>query len=242
MSIKSFWYKSIFKNTPWVDIEFMDGNLVVKDYNKGFIDENRRKAGMIANDRSDDDIIKFFLNPKFFIEEQEEAAKREAERLAALQSPKIELGYQDGKVIVKSYNKAFVDEQRKIFDELAVGLSDDQVVQLFVNKDSLAKEDPKLEIIHLGIEQDGKVKVELDWNKAFIKHLQENGIIGDDEEEIIKNYLDLLTTNQLQSDDPDEFYTKDQINTVFSEIDKEIEAEFNDIKKNLKKTRKRKIQ
>lgn len=50
---------------------------------------------------------------------------------------------------------------------------------------------PWVEVI--GISEDDKgVKVELEWNDAFVDYLRENGISGTDEEQVIQRWVTLL--------------------------------------------------
>ena len=41
-------------------------------------------------------------------------------------------------------------------------------------------------------EDTGGVKMELDWNDAFIKHLRKNGYVGTDDESIVQHYLAVI--------------------------------------------------
>lgn len=40
--------------------------------------------------------------------------------------------------------------------------------------------------------ESGGVKMELDWNDAFIKHLRKNGYVGTDDESIVQHYLAVI--------------------------------------------------
>lgn len=236
MNLKSLWHKQIFSSKPWVEVTVVDGKPIVTDYNQAFIDEQRRKAGVVG--AVEEELVEFFLNPDFFaakVREAERIAAEEAARIAeeeAQKQPKVELGYEDGKMVVKSYNQAFVEEQRKLLGDLAEGRSDEQVIQLFLDRDALDKEEPRLDVVHMGIEADGKVKVQLDWNRAFIKHLRDNGITADTEDEAVQKYLTMLTLNELQGElEPEEFYSKEQLEAAFGELDKQLEAELEEAKK-----------
>ncbi len=58
---------------------------------------------------------------------------------------------------------------------------------------------PWLEIISEGIESDGRVRLEFDWNSAFIEHIREFGFVGHNEEECVRMYVEALT-NKTMSD------------------------------------------
>jgi hypothetical protein len=157
-------------------------------------------------------------------------------------TPWADIGYDGKKLLVKGFNKAFVDEQRNKQGDLCDGKTDKEIVNLFVDRENVEREDPKLDIIHMGIEADGKIKVKLDWNRAFIRHLQENGISGETEDEAIQAYLQLLTMNELQGETtPEEFFSKDQIEEAFGEMDRELDQEFDVAKKQSGKSRRRKM-
>lgn len=59
-------------------------------------------------------------------------------------------------------------------------------------EEKLSGEDPHVEI--KGIVQDPKkgIKIELDWNDAFIKHLRENGFDGVDDDAVVQKYIAIL--------------------------------------------------
>lgn len=154
--------------------------------------------------------------------------------------PWVELGYDGKQLKVKQYNDAFTKEQRMKLGSVCDGKTDDEVADLFAAREVVEMEDPKLEVIHSGIEEDGRIKVHLDWNSAFIKHLHQNGIIGDDDDDTIANYLKLLTTNELEGETED-FYTKAQIDGAFSEIERELESEFKEASKQTRRKKSRRI-
>ena len=60
---------------------------------------------------------------------------------------------------------------------------------------------PWLEIISEGIEPDGRVRLEFDWNTAFIEHIREHGFVGHNEEECVKMYVEALTNKTMQDID-----------------------------------------
>lgn len=49
---------------------------------------------------------------------------------------------------------------------------------------------PRIKIISDGvIREDGTMKIELDWNKEFLKTIQEQGADGSTEEEVVNQFL-----------------------------------------------------
>jgi hypothetical protein len=105
----------------------------------------------------------------------------------------------DGKMSVEDYNKSFADNLKKRFgDQLIDGKTDDQIVELYISRENIQYEEPFLEVKHSGITDDGRIKMEMDWNTAFIKHLAANGIEAETEEEAVQKYLSLLTSNALE--------------------------------------------
>jgi len=116
-------------------------------------------------------------------------------RLAELDEPHvIELKDADGKLRVSSWNHAYVRDLRtRLPPELTASATDTEVVQLWVDRYNHEHEDPKLNVLHAGIESDGRIKMKLDWNDAFIRLLQERGIQGETEEKMIENYLAMMT-------------------------------------------------
>jgi hypothetical protein len=62
-----------------------------------------------------------------------------------------------------------------------------------VRKKKKASSDPYIEIISEGIDSVGRIKIEFDWNTAFILHLRNNGFEGTSEEEIIQKWFQAIT-------------------------------------------------
>lgn len=151
--------------------------------------------------------------------------------------PWADLQYVDGKLSVVDFNDAFVDSLRVKFGDLITEeMTDQAIVQLYVDRENIEREEPRLEVLHLGIEDDGQLKIKLDWNKAFINLLLKNGFSGETEDEIIKNYLARLTTETADLEgELDDVLTRDQINEAFREIDVEAQREFDEAAASIKK-------
>jgi hypothetical protein len=146
----------------------------------------------------------------------------------ASDEPWADLQFTDGKLKVVDYNQAFVKKLRSQFGDLVTDqTSDDDVVKLYVDRENLEREEPRLEVLHMGIEEDGQLKIKLDWNKAFIDHLRKNGIVGETEDEAIKEYLSRLTTETADAQgEIGDVLTREQINEAFREIDIVAESEL----------------
>jgi hypothetical protein len=108
--------------------------------------------------------------------------------------PKANLSFDGGKLVVKSHNKAWIDKLRWDLGDLTFGKSDDEVVKLYVDRENLEHEEPRLTVDHMGIDENGKIKMKLDWNQAFIKLLRDKaGIVAESEEEAVQAYMLRLT-------------------------------------------------
>lgn len=183
----------------------------------------------------------FWANLAKLFEKEQPPAPTEKELKKASPEPWADLHFVDGKLKVVDYNAAFVKKLRTQFGDLVNDeTSDEDVVKLYIDRENLEREEPRLEVLHLGIEEDGQLKIRLDWNKAFIDHLKKNGITGETEDEAIKEYLSRLTTQTAdeQGELPD-VLTRDQINEAFRDLDNELEREFAEAEAQVKKPRRR---
>lgn len=155
--------------------------------------------------------------------------------------PWADLQYSDGKLVVVDYNQAFVSKLRASFGDLIDDTtSDDSIVKLYVDRENLDREEPKLEVLHMGIGEDGQLKIKLDWNKAFIDHLHRNGISGETEDEAIKEYLSRLTTETADNQgELSDVLSRDQINEAFRDIDNVAQRELDEAATQIKTTRRR---
>jgi hypothetical protein len=136
-----------------------------------------------------------------------------------------DINYAGGKMIVKAYNDKFVDNLRVKMGDLCDGLSNEDVIKLFSDRENIELEEPKLEVLHSGIDEDGRIKMELDWNTAFIRHLAENGIQAETEEEAVQMYLSLLT-HQAADDIIPEMLSKEDVDAAFHDLTVEAAAEL----------------
>ena len=172
--------------------------------------------------------------------------------LGGKSTPWADLKYVDSRVEVKSYNKAFADKLRGKFGaDLTEGKDDSAIIKLFSDRENIENEDPRLDVKHSGITEDGRIKMELDWNPAFIRHLADNGIAAETEDEAVQMYLSMLT-HQLDSDVTPDMLSREDVDAAFHDLDAEAAAELEEaarqidenaalIKKNRKPSRKRQV-
>ena len=176
------------------------------------------------------------------LQESDKKTKELAERDL---TPWADISYNDGKMQVNSYNDKFVEDLKLKLGYLTDGLNNDQIIDLFTNRENIELEEPRLDVVHSGVDEDGRIKMQLDWNPSFIRHLADNGIQAESEEETIQMYLSLLT-HQAAEDIIPEMLSKEDIDAAFHDLDEESKAELDeaarqieeraiDIKKNRKK-------
>lgn len=73
-------------------------------------------------------------------------------------------------------------------------------------KKKKGKNEPYVKIVGILEERDGRIRLELDWDDGFIKHLKSNGYTGVDDNAIIQRYIAELTamvTDEMQGDSSD---------------------------------------
>ena len=78
--------------------------------------------------------------------------------------------------------------------------------KLFSKKKKKGKKEPFVKIVGILEEANGKIRLELDWDDAFIQHLKANGYTGVDDSAIIQRYIAELTamvTAEMQGDSND---------------------------------------
>lgn len=146
--------------------------------------------------------------------------------LGGKSTPWADLQFIDGEMKAINYNKAFVDKIRGKLDNMFIDdKTDQQIVDLFYSRETLELEEPQLDVKHAGIDENGRIKMELDWNSAFIKHLAENGIQAESEEETIQLYLSLIT-HQTSEDIIPEMLSVEDVDAAFHDLDQEAQAEL----------------
>ena len=144
--------------------------------------------------------------------------------------PWVDVAYEDNKLVVKNYNTAFVEDLKTKLGDLTDGKTDAEIVKLFGERETLEKEEPKLEVLHMGVDEEGRVKMQLDWNQAFIKHLRENGITAPTEDEAVEIYL-MMLHRQVDGEfgiGNEAVVSQTQVDNAFADIDTELAKEMAD--------------
>jgi len=143
-------------------------------------------------------------------------------------TPKAALAVIDGKLSVKNYNKAFVNDVRDKMGDVTNDKTDEEVIELYVGHEVAEKEEPRLEVLHLGMHADGRVKMSLDWNNAFIKQCKRAGFDAESEETIVNMYLNSLVGKR-DEDSVDPESTEE----IFEQIDDETKRELEEARETL---------
>lgn len=104
-----------------------------------------------------------------------------------------------GKLVITDWNAPFAAKLREeLKEEIATSgaktLTDEDVVRMWVDRYNYERETPHLEVVHGEIGADGKISVKLEWNDAFIRMLQQSGIEGASEDDMIRKYLAWVTS------------------------------------------------
>lgn len=141
----------------------------------------------------------------------------------------LRLNHTTNEVVVVDWNDAFAATVRdQLGHEVTHDKTNSQVIAMYNDRSVIEHEEPKLDVKHLGITNDGLIKTELDWNQAFIRHLRDNGITGETDEQAIQLYLSLLTKNVVDEDEdePNQLLSREQVDMAFDEIDHETAREL----------------
>ena len=158
-----------------------------------------------------------------------EAAKKLADEVAVKAArdltPWADIEYVGKKVKVNDYNKLFLEDLKIKLGNLVDGLSETDIIKLYVERENIELEEPRLDVKHAGISEDGRIKMELDWNTAFIRHLADNGISAETEDEAIQLYLSMLT-HHLGDDVTNDMLSRDDVDVAFHDLDAEAAAEL----------------
>jgi len=158
-----------------------------------------------------------------------EASKKMADEVAAKAArdltPWADIEYVGKKIKVNDYNKLFLDDLKVKLGNLVDGLSEPDIIKLYVERENIELEEPRLDVKHAGISEDGRIKMELDWNTAFIRHLADNGIQAETEDEAIQLYLSMLT-HQMGDDVTNDMISRDDVDAAFHDLDAEAAAEL----------------
>lgn len=219
MSFTSWWNKKgLGKKHPWAVV---NPSGLVTDYNQSYMTELRAKLSDIESDFSDAELLE--LN--------RDELKLHRARMKRSDKEWVDLILQDGMLVARDFNTAFANSIRKKSGfQFTDDVSDEDVVKAYIERENIEREEPRLEVVHSGIDPDGKLRIELDWNQAFINLLKKNGIVGETEDEAIQEYLSRLTpTNEL---------TNEMIDEAYGELDSELQAELSQATDMLEKAKK----
>lgn len=211
-SISSFWHKYSFgSRQPWALEKIEEGKLEILDYNHEYIKDLRtRFSSVLSPSLSDKEVLKFWVD-KYKFDHSDEYVDHGVPSdtvfwhkysFGSKQPWSIEKKAEDGSLSILDYNYAFLkDIKSRLPEELILSASDKEVIDIWVARYNYDHVDPKLEVIHAGIDASGKIKMQFEWNTNFIRQCRENGIQGETEDDVIGNYLSMLTRdNHYHSD------------------------------------------
>lgn len=120
-------------------------------------------------------------------------------KLGGKATPWVEVKYIPGEQpTAREYNEAYLQlALSKIPERFRKDWDPTAIVNAYMrNPNREYDEEPYLDVEHLGLARDGTVRMRLDWNNAFIRHLQEHGIDGETEDEAVQKYLQMLVHKQ----------------------------------------------
>jgi hypothetical protein len=207
-TISTFWHKYSFgSRQPWV-LEKKDeaGKKEILDYNHEYIKDLRsRSASFLPPSLSNEEVLKYWVDKYNFDQSKEytdngvpsDAVFWNKYSFGAVQPWSIEKKAEDGSISILDYNHAFVKDIRsRLPEELIRTCSDEEVINIWVTRYNYDNVEPKLEVIHAGIDPQGKIRMQFEWNNSFIRQCRENGIQGDTEDDVIGNYLSMVTQDK----------------------------------------------
>ncbi len=227
--IRSWWRKKgPGRSKPW-SLKLADK---VIDYNDEYMKSVRLELGDVAQGKTDEEVLTLIND--------DDLMKREIAMVS--ETPWADFQYINDRLSVKDYNPAFIKKLRNTLgDVIDNEMTDEEIIGVYVDRENIEREDPRLDVIHLGIETDGRVKVELDWNQAFINHLKKHGITGETESEAIEAYLSMLSSRAADEVGTEQdVFSREMINEAFSEIDIIANRELDEAESTLKNKRKTK--
>ena len=139
----------------------------------------------------------------------------------------------DGKIVITDYNQTYVDVLRlKLPEEFQTHINS-EIVKTHITRLNLAREEPYLNVVHGSIGKDNQINVKLDWNDSFINSLKAQGFEGDDEDDLIRAYLAVVSSNAAAEMIKDEAIaankplpTQDDLEHMISVMDPDIRKMF----------------
>ena len=168
-------FNRYLSSKPWVDITYENGELKVKDWNTAAINQYR-----VNPDKPSESI----------------AAKIKVHEQLKKDEPFAEIIDEQ----VTEFNAAYLQRAKETLETFTVvsDKSDKEIVQMYYDREKIQNStDPYLKIVHHEI-KDGRIRLELDWNTAFIDQLRSLGFPAGDEEDMVRDYLQSLTMEQFE--------------------------------------------
>jgi predicted nuclease with TOPRIM domain len=98
---------------------------------------------------------------------------------------------QDSISQLKERNQQLIDQNKELtnFNETIGEQLKNIQQQLNKREEKYNGADPYIEIISDGFDPEKGIKINLDWNSAFIEHAKEHGLQGTTDYEIVRKYL-----------------------------------------------------
>ena len=97
--------------------------------------------------------------------------------------------------IRKQVMEEFKQDEKRKEEERKVRRQEESKVISTYSETMKNSPEPWIDIRGYSQEVDGRLKIELDWNDAFIEQCKKEGLSGTSDEQIIQKYLSLLTHN-----------------------------------------------
>ena len=91
----------------------------------------------------------------------------------------------------KAKDEIKADLRRELLEELRSEKKAEEEKQRKV-EEKQAKEEPWVEIKGMIHDPKKGIRIELDWNPAFVKHLRDNGFTGPDDDGVVQKYVAIL--------------------------------------------------
>lgn len=89
--------------------------------------------------------------------------------------------------------KEIAEAEEKAREEERVRLAAEEKARLEEAEKMKASEEPWVEIKGIVEDPEKGIKIELDWNDAFVKHLRASGYKGADDDSVIQRYVAVLS-------------------------------------------------
>lgn len=70
------------------------------------------------------------------------------------------------------------------------------------NEDKKKSKEPWVQVIGEDIDPERGIKIELDWNDAFVKYLKQNGYTGTSDEAIVQKWLAHMYKHTMETMNP----------------------------------------